>query len=54
MAAFVDELVVKAGVETPLNLAVHDFGGLYGLSWAVRHPRKVRRIAIMNSLYVAD
>ena len=54
MAAWVDELVREIGVETPLNLAVHDFGGPYGLSWAIRHPRKVRRIAIINSLYFAD
>ena len=54
LAAFVDELVTAAGVETPLGLAVHDFGGPYGLSWAVRHPAKVRRIVIMNSLYFTD
>ncbi len=54
LAAFVDELVAAIDVETPLNLAVHDFGGPYGLSWAVRHPDKVRRIAIMDSLYFAD
>ena len=54
MAAFVDDLVIGLGVDTPLYLAVHDFGGPYGLSWAVRNPSKVRRIAIMNSLYFAD
>ena len=54
MAAFVDQVVVATGVETPLNLAVHDFGGPYGLSWAIRHPQKVRRIMIMNSLYFSD
>ena len=54
MAAFVDELVVKVGVDEPLCLAVHDFGGPYGLSWAVRHSQKVRRIAILDSLYFAD
>ena len=54
MAAFVDELVAAIGVEEPLNLAVHDFGGPFGLSWAIRHPQKVRRIAVMDSLYFAD
>lgn len=54
MAGFVDELVTALGVELPLDLVVHDFGGPYGISWAVRHPRKVRRLAILNSLYFAD
>ncbi len=54
MAHFVDELVEKIGVEMPLYLAVHDFGGPYGLSWAIRHPEKVRRIMIMDSLYFSD
>ncbi len=54
LAAFVDELVARIGVDQPLDLAVHDFGGPYGLSWAVRNPGKVRRIAIMSSLYFAD
>ncbi len=54
MADFVDELVEKIGGETPLYLAVHDFGGPYGLSWAIRHPEKVRRIMIMDSLYFSD
>ncbi len=53
MAVFVEELVTAIGVEEPLCLAVHDFGGPYGLSWAIRNPGKVRRIAIMNSLYFA-
>ncbi len=54
MASFVDELLGKIGVETPLNLVAHDLGGPYGLSWAIRHPRKVRRIVIINSLYFTD
>ena len=54
MARFVDELVTAIGLELPLNLVVHDFGGPYGLSWAIRHPHKVRRIAISNSLYFVD
>ncbi len=54
MARFVDELVESTGVETPLNLVVHDFGGPFGLSWAVSNPHKVRRIAIISSLYFTD
>ncbi len=54
MARFVEELVTKAGVATPLDLAVHDFGGPFGLAWAIRHRQKVRRIAILNALCFAD
>ncbi len=54
MARFVDELVAKAGVETPIDLVVHDFGGPYGLSWAIRHRHKVRRIVITNALCFAE
>ena len=54
MARFVDELVSALGIDQPLNLAAHDFGGPFGLSWAIRHPHKVRRIAVMDTLYFAD
>lgn len=46
MARFIDELVESAGMPTPLNLVVADFGATYGLAWAVKHPQKVRRIAV--------
>jgi len=54
MASLVDEWVETIGVEVPLNLIVHDFGGPYGISWAVRHPHKVRRLMIMDSLFFVD
>ncbi len=54
MARWVDELVEKTGVETPVDLVLHDFGGPYGLSWAMRHRGKVRRIAIINALCFAE
>ena len=49
MASFIDELVEGGNIPTPLNLVVTDFGATYGLSWAVRHPEKVRRLAIAGS-----
>ncbi len=54
MAQWVDEWVVALEIEPPFDLVVHDFGGPYGLSWAIRHPHKVRRIAILDSLYFVD
>jgi pimeloyl-ACP methyl ester carboxylesterase len=46
MARFLDELIEKAAIQTPLNLVVADFGATYGLSWAVEHPQKVGRLTI--------
>lgn len=51
MADFVDALVGKLGLSEPIRLAVHDFGGPYGLSWAVRHPERVAALGITNTLY---
>ncbi len=32
-----------------INLVVHDWGGMIGLGWAVRHPERVRRLVILNT-----
>ncbi|RMH22410.1 MAG: alpha/beta fold hydrolase, partial [Acidobacteria bacterium] len=54
LAAFVEELVQALDVEAPLDLVVHDFGGPYGLAWAVEHPDRVRRLVAINTLFFAD
>lgn len=51
LARFVAELVAALGVAEPLRLVVHDFGGPYGLAWAVEHPRAVSHVAVVNSLF---
>lgn len=48
MAAFLDELIEKAAIPTPLNLVAGDFGATYGLSWAVSYPHKIKRLAIVG------
>jgi pimeloyl-ACP methyl ester carboxylesterase len=32
-----------------VNLVVHDWGGVIGLGWAVRHPERVKRLVILNN-----
>ncbi|MGB3617644.1 MAG: alpha/beta fold hydrolase [Catalinimonas sp.] len=32
-----------------VTLVVHDFGGPFGLSWALRHPERVGRLVLMNT-----
>jgi len=54
MAAFVDGLVSALDIREPLHLVVHDIGGPYGLAWAIRHPHKVRSLAIMNTVFFHD
>jgi haloalkane dehalogenase len=34
---------------TGLTLAVHDWGGMIGLAWAVRHPERVARLVVTNT-----
>jgi len=52
---FVDEFVKSLAPELPLNLVTHDFGGAFGMAWAVLHPEKVRRIVVINHpFFVGD
>jgi pimeloyl-ACP methyl ester carboxylesterase len=53
-AAFINDLLDAAGITEPVNLVMHDFGGPYGLSFAVRHPERVSRMAIMNTNFFSD
>jgi haloalkane dehalogenase len=35
--------------ERRIDLVVHDWGGAIGMSWAARHPERVRRIVLLNT-----
>ena len=54
MARFVDALVDALGINEPLHLVGHDFGGIYGMAWAVRSPARVRSLAISNTNFFSD
>ena len=45
LEAFVDHL----GLDEPITLVAHDWGGMIGMGWAVRHPERVGRIVLMNT-----
>jgi pimeloyl-ACP methyl ester carboxylesterase len=53
-AAWVEGLVTALGLTEPINLVGHDFGGHFGLAWAIRHPARVRRIALSNTSFFSD
>jgi cis-3-alkyl-4-acyloxetan-2-one decarboxylase len=47
-----DALLDALGVGGPLTLAVHDWGGMIGLGWALRDPAhlaRVRRLVVLNT-----
>ncbi|GCE06918.1 alpha/beta fold hydrolase [Dictyobacter aurantiacus] len=46
MATFVERVIERYGIATPLNLVVMDFGATYGLAWAASHPQQVAHLAI--------
>ena len=42
-------LLGHLGITGPVTLAVHDWGGMIGMGWALRHLPQVRRLVILNT-----
>jgi haloalkane dehalogenase len=42
-------LLGRLGIDGPVTLAVHDWGGAIGFGWALRDPARVRRLVITNT-----
>ncbi|WP_147653780.1 alpha/beta fold hydrolase [Vulcaniibacterium gelatinicum] len=42
-------LLDALGIAGPVTLAVHDWGGMIGMGWALAHPERVRRLVILNT-----
>lgn len=53
-ANWVDALVTALDIAEPVDLICHDIGGFYGLTWAARHPERLRRLVITNTLLHAE
>lgn len=34
---------------TSINLVVHDWGGMIGMAYAVRHPERIKRLIVLNT-----
>lgn len=45
VAALLDHL----GIDGPITLAVHDWGGMIGFGWALQHAAQVKRLVILNT-----
>jgi haloalkane dehalogenase len=44
-----DALLRHLGIDGPVTLAVHDWGGAIGFGWALRDPARVKRLVITNT-----
>ena len=44
-----DALLSHLGIDGPVTLAVHDWGGMVGFGWALRDPSRVRRLVVLNT-----
>lgn len=45
----VTTLLDRLGINGPVTLAVHDWGGMIGFGWALTHEAQVRRLLITNT-----
>jgi len=44
-----DFLLNQLGVKNNITFILHDWGGMIGMAYAVRHPEQVRRLVILNT-----
>jgi haloalkane dehalogenase len=42
-------LLERLGITGPVTLAVHDWGGMIGLGWALSHMAQVKRLVVLNT-----
>ena len=47
--ADLDALMAKLEPSQPVTLIAHDWGGLIGLAWALKHPQRIARIVLLNT-----
>jgi cis-3-alkyl-4-acyloxetan-2-one decarboxylase len=45
----VETLLDNLGVTRDITLVLHDWGGMIGMAYAVRHPERIRRLVVMNT-----
>jgi len=44
-----ENLLDKLGFKQPITLVVHDWGGMIGMAYAVRHPDRIARLVVLNT-----
>ncbi len=54
MARFVEAFRAAANLGAPVDIVMHDFGGPFGLAWAIENPDKVRRMVVIDTVFFSD
>ena len=44
-----EALLEHLGIRENITLVVHDWGGMIGMAYAVRHPERIKRLVILNT-----
>ena len=44
-----DALLKQLKLRKKITLVLHDWGGMIGMAWAIRHPEKIARLVILNT-----
>jgi haloalkane dehalogenase len=44
-----ERLLEQLGIRDNITLVLHDWGGMIGMAYAVRHPQAIRRLVVMNT-----
>lgn len=45
----VETLLQRLGIDGPVTLAVHDWGGGIGFGWGLKHSAQIRRLVVLNT-----
>lgn len=45
----IEALIQALAPEQPLTLILHDWGGMIGMGYALRHPERIKRLVVMNT-----
>jgi pimeloyl-ACP methyl ester carboxylesterase len=45
----VETLLDELGINQGITLVLHDWGGMIGMAYAVKHPERIRRLVVMNT-----
>lgn len=44
-----ERLLDFLGIRRGITLVMHDWGGMIGMAWAMRHPQRIARLVILNT-----
>lgn len=44
-----ERLLDSLGIDENITLVLHDWGGMIGMTYATRHPERIRRIVVLNT-----